>query len=129
MKTLRPYLIFPGTCREALEFYAACLAGDIIEIQTYADAPMDFPAESDGRIFNSILRAGQVELMASDCLPGQSLPAGANISMFVSFGDEKEQAGVFSALCEGGKVLMPLANGFGMVQDRFEIRWMLARQD
>ena len=129
MKTLRPYLIFPGTCREALAFYQASLGGEIVEMQTYADAPIDFPEDSHDRIFNSVFQADEMQIMASDCLPGQHLPAGANVSLFVTFSNDEEQQRVFGALAENGKTLMPLANGFGMVEDRFEMRWMLAMQD
>jgi len=126
MKTVQPYLIFPGTCREALAFYCACLEGHIAEMQTYREAPIEFPPDSDSRIFNSVFQAGDLQFMASDCLPDQDLPAGANFSLFVTFSDEQEQLRAFESLSEGGKVLMPLANGFGMVEDRFHVRWMLA---
>ena len=126
MKTVQPYLIFPGTCREALEFYGACLDGQIAEIQTYGEAPIPFPEDSDSRIFNSVFRAGDLQFMASDCLPDQDLPAGANFALFVTFNESQEQLRAFESLSEGGKVLMPLANGFGMVEDRFHVRWMLA---
>ena len=126
MKTLQPYLIFPGACREALEFYSVCLGGEIVEIQTYAEAPMDFPSDSDTRVFNSVFRAGDLQFMASDCLPNQDLPPGANFAMFVTFSDQQEQVRAFDRLTEGGKVLMPLADSFGMAEDKFQIRWMLA---
>ena len=126
MKTVQPYLIFPGNCREALGFYSACLDGEVATIQTYAEAPLEFPEESGSRIFNSVFRAGNLQFMASDCLPDQDLPAGANFSLFVTFSDDQEQLRAFERLSEAGKVLMPMANGFGMVEDRFHVRWMLA---
>jgi PhnB protein len=126
MKTVQPYLIFPGNCREALEFYSACLDGEIATIQTFAEAPIKFPHDSDSRIFNSAFRAGDLQFMASDCLPEQDLPAGANFALFVTFSDSQEQLRAFESLSEAGKILMPMANGFGMVEDRFHVRWMLA---
>lgn len=127
MKTVTPYLIFPGCCREAMEYYAECFGGAITMLRTYADAPIDFPPSSAGRIFNSKLEAEGVAIMASDCLPDQDLPSGQNFSLFVTFTDEDEQRRVFEALSADGDVVMPLANGFGMVEDRYMVRWMLAR--
>jgi len=103
MKTVQPYLIFPGTCREALAFYCACLEGQIAEMQTYREAPIEFPADSDSRIFNSVFRAGDLQFMASDCLPDQELPAGANFSLFVTFSDEQEQLRAFESLSGAGR--------------------------
>jgi len=40
--------------------------------------------------------------------------------------DGGEQERVFTALGREGRVLFPLSDGFGMVEDRFQIRWMIA---
>lgn len=123
---LKPYLIFPGTCQEALTFYANCLGGDIVLLQTYADSPLDVDPSYGDRIFNAEVQAGDMAFMASDNLPDQELIAGTNFALFVAFGDAEEQKQVFEALGEGGRVMMPLDGGFGMLEDRYKVRWMLA---
>jgi PhnB protein len=123
---LNPYLMFPGNCREALEFYAKCLDGTIEAIQTVAESPLDWSAEHGDRIFNSVFAAGNVRFMASDSEPGKDLRPGENFALFVSFPDAARQQHVYSELSRGGKVLFPLQDGFGMVEDRYKVRWMLA---
>lgn len=126
MKNLRPYLIFPGTCREALQFYARCLDGEITMLQTCAEAPMGFPPEAAERIFHSQLMADRVDFMASDDMPGKELTSGTNFAMFLYLSEPDEQLRIFDALSSGGKVMMPLSEGFGMLEDRFGVRWMVA---
>lgn len=126
MMHLKPYLIFPGTCKEALTFYATCLGGDIVLLQTYADSPLDVNESHGDRIFNAEVQAGDVAFMASDNLPDQELIAGTNFALFVAFGGAEKQKQVFEALGEGGHVMMPLNEGFGMLEDRYKVRWMLA---
>lgn len=46
MPSLVPYLNFDGTCRQALEFYAAAVNGRIDSIQTFGEAPAEMPAGS-----------------------------------------------------------------------------------
>ena len=126
MKTLKPYLIFSGDCEEALLLYSSCLDGEIITLQRYSESPLDLAEEHGNRVFNSVFRAEGVELMASDDLPDEPVKKGTNFAMFVTFPSEEEQAGSFAKLSEGGRILMPLQNGFGMLEDRFQVRWMLA---
>ena len=126
MKKLNPYLMFSGNCREALTFYQECLDGDIVSIQTFADSPLDVSEEHGHRIFNSEFRAGELFFMASDDLPDHQVTKGSNFAMFVVFSTREEQEGVFGRLSEGGKVLFPLNNGFGMLADKFGIQWMVA---
>jgi PhnB protein len=121
-----PYLIFPGTCRRALEFYADALGGEILTLTTFADAPVDTPSEIGDRVFDSEFAAGDLRLKASDDMPGHEVEAGTNFSLFAVVEDEEERARLFERLSEGGAVLFPLDDMFGMVADRFGIRWMIA---
>ena len=127
IKTLRPYLIFPGCCREVMTFYRDSLQGEITLMQTFGEAPIPFPDEDRARIYNSVLQAEGVIFMASDHLVGQDIPAGQNISMFVDFESPAEQQAVFDRLAQGGEVIMPLEGPFGMLRDKFGISWMLSR--
>ena len=64
--------------------------------------------------------------MASDAEPGKDPAVGENFAMFVNCPSAEAQQRVFTALSEGGRVVMPLAGGFGMVEDPFGVRWMVA---
>ncbi len=127
MKTLNPYLMFPGTCREALTFYGECLDGEIVSIRTFRESPVEVAEEHRDRVFNAEFRAEGLFLRASDDLQTQPVTRGSNFALFVAFSDPDERAQAFQALAVGGKVLFPLEQGFGMVVDRFGIQWMLAQ--
>jgi PhnB protein len=120
-----PYLIFPGTCREALAFYEHCFGGEVVKINTFAESSLDVPDWYGHRIFNSEFRSDHVRLMASDDMPGQEVTVGSNVALFVVFDDRAMLDAVFGKLSEGGNVLFPIDNGFGMLVDRYGIRWML----
>lgn len=126
MKRLRPYLIFDGDCEEALDFYAGCLDGEIVMLQRFSESPLEVAEDHGDRVFNAAFRAENVTFMASDNPPEDELRAGNNFSMFVAFSDPSEHRRAFEALSADGRVLMPLDDGFGMLEDRFRVRWMLA---
>lgn len=95
-------------------------------LQRYSASPLDVAPAHGNRVYNSVFRSQDVTFMASENLPGQQLHHGTNFSMFVSFSDPHEQERVFAELATDGRVLMQLNNGFGMIEDRFRVRWMLA---
>ncbi len=125
-KNLKPYLMFPGTCKEALNFYKDCFGGEIVMMQTFADSPVEVAEELKQRIFNSEFRADNVHFMASDDLPNNKVSVGSNFALFVTFSDLAEEEKVFKKLSEGGKVLFPIGeNSFGMLVDKYNIQWMM----
>ncbi|MEM7333924.1 MAG: VOC family protein [Chloroflexota bacterium] len=126
MKEVIPYLMFSGSCHEALNFYKSCLNGEIVSLQTVGDSPLDVPAEFQDRIFDSEFRAEGVRFKASDDMPGQEVVKGGNFAMFVTFSDQQEQKRVFDELSNGGQVQFPLENNFGMLIDKYQVQWMLA---
>ncbi len=127
---INPYLSFNGRCREAFEFYAQALDGDITFMQTYGASPMgsSLPADDRDRIMHVTLRCGDQVLQGADA-PGQfSSPAGFCVALHFDEGAEGER--IFNALAAGGEVQMPYqptfwAEGFGMVIDRFGTPWIV----
>lgn len=118
--------MFPGTCKEALNFYKDCFGGEIVMMQTFADSPVEVAEELKQRIFNSEFRADNVHFMASDDLPNNKVSVGSNFALFVTFSDLAEEEKVFKKLSEGGKVLFPIGeNSFGMLVDKYNIQWMM----
>lgn len=126
MKKLNPYIMFSGTCEKALAFYKKCLGGDIVSKQTFADSPVDAPDEYKHKIFNSEFRADDIHFMASDTLPGYDIVVGSNVALFLTFSIDEEQEKAFAQLSEGGKIIFPLENKFGMLVDKYGIQWMLS---
>ncbi len=129
MAALIPYIVFSGNCRESLKFYTTVFKGKIVSIQTFGDAPFDFPKESKERIFDSEFKAGDIHFKASDdSPPNQTVTQGTNFSLFVSFTDAQFKKDAFEKFANKGIVLFPLDDNFGMLKDQFGIQWMFVNE-
>jgi PhnB protein len=128
---MHPYLSFNGNCRQAFEFYEACLRGKIQMIMTNGESPMaaKTPPDQLDRIMHVSLAWDGHTLAGADAPPQYySKPQGFSIALNVKEIPEAER--IFNALSEGGAVQMPLqatfwAQRFGMFVDRFGIPWMI----
>lgn len=126
----RPYLFFPGTCREAFTRYQEIFGGDLTLI-TMKDVPGETPPPGqEDVIIHAAIATGDDLLMASDEMGGSKV--GQVQGMMVSYdaADDADAKRVFDALAEGGTVtheLMPtfFSTAFGMCTDRFGTPWMV----
>lgn len=135
MASLNPYLIFPGTCLEAFEYYKTVFGGEFGMIMRFGDVPSDAPAEATSEAHKimhvSLPIGGGTVLMGSDAADRfGTLKIGDNFSISVSTDGEEEADRIFQGLAQGGKVEMPMSNTFwgsyfGMVHDRFGTGWMV----
>lgn len=123
-KSLIPYLVFSGNCRNALEFYQKVFSGEIISMITFENSPVQVEMENKNRIFDSEFKADEIHFKASDDLPNHLVNKGTNISLFISFTDISEREEIFRALSQDGQILFQLDKNFGMVKDKFGIQWM-----
>jgi PhnB protein len=126
---LNPYLNFPGTTRQAMEFYHDVLGGDLM-IDTFGEYGSDDPATKDSIMHATLETPGGLTLMASDLAPGMVHKPGENISISLSGDDAGELRGYWEKLSAGGTVTMPLekqvwGDEFGMCTDRYGIGWMV----
>ena len=129
MKSLNPYLAFAGNCEEALDFYKDCLGGDITMKMTFGQSPMPVDDSHKDKIMHAEFKAGDVQFMASDGMPGFQVNPGNNVTMSLNFSDQNEQESTFNNLANGGNVTMPLQDTFwgakfGMLTDKYGINWM-----
>lgn len=138
MAPINPYLNFQGTTEEAFNFYKSIFGGEFAALMRFGDAPgcdemlvADADKEKIMHIALPIGTKGDV-LMATDMLDsmGQTLSAGNNFSVSYSAGSPAEADRVFGGLANGGTIEMPLADAFwdayfGMLTDRFGVRWMV----
>ena len=130
MKAANIYLNFDGNTREAMQFYAEAL-GAQLTMQTFKEVGMDMPG-AENRIVHAMLNGGggpATIIMASDSMPGQPLTMGDNMWVTIDCNDNDEQDRMWSAIGNGGKVLMPLdvafwGARFGMLRDKFGVGWM-----
>jgi PhnB protein len=133
MREVTTFLNFEGNCREAMEFYKKCFGAELF-LLPYSAAPGN-PAwvteEAKDRIMHSSLTKGLLTiLMAADTISGRPFQQGDNFSVAIQCESPEEIDGLFAALGENGEITMPLqetfwATRFGMLTDRFGIRWLL----
>ena len=128
---INTYLNFNGQCREAFEFYAGVLGGQITFSMTWGEMPGadQFPKETHHLIMHATLNVGDGVVMGADSPPDRyQQPKGMNVSIHTS--DKAEGERIFKALSEGGNITMPFEQtfwspGFGICVDRFGIPWMV----
>jgi PhnB protein len=128
MKAFNNYLLFNGNCREAMEFYANSLDGEL-QLMKFSEGPSPVPPESKDRIMHARLSKGPAVLMASDNMPGMEYHQGDNYFVNLDCESVEEIEKYFSAIGEKGTIIMPLqetfwAKRFAMLRDRFGVRWM-----
>jgi PhnB protein len=128
---INPYLAFDGTCREAFNFYADLLGGEIQTLITIKDMPMEgVSAEEWGdRILHASMAAHGNVIMGGDTPPGVSVtPTGTCV--YVGADSPAEVERIYHALADGGRVDMPVgptpwSTMFGMVTDRYGTPWII----
>jgi PhnB protein len=127
---LIPYIMFNGTCEAALQFYAKALKGNIENMSRYGDTPGCEELAADPKmIMHGIMTAGSFSIMGSDAGKNDKKFEGDNVQLSLGFDTAEEQQQVFEALSEGATITMPLQDTFwgatfGMLTDKFGIRWM-----
>ena len=126
---LNPYLMFPGTAREAMTFYDSVFGGDL-KLNTFGESPGADAATAEKIMHGMLTTPSGFTLMASDEPPGEDLRAGNNFSISLSGDDDAELRGYWDKLSAGGQVTMPLekqmwGDTFGQCVDRFGVPWMV----
>jgi PhnB protein len=126
---LTPYLMFNGTCEEALNFYVRTIGGEIKNLSRYEGSPAESMSANKKDVMHAVFEGNGIALMASDGSQKESVENRGNVHLCLDFNDPNAMANVFNALGEGGKITMPLQDTFwgarfGMLTDKFGINWM-----
>jgi len=123
------YLFFPGTAKEAMEFYQKIFGGEL-SLQTHGEAMGDKadPKLKD-KLIHARLEGGDVNLMGGDDM-GTIPKESARISISLTGSDEAKMRKVFEELAAGGKIEQPLeklfwGDLFGVLRDKYGISWMV----
>ena len=131
MKT-NTYVNFRGTCVEAFGYYETHLGAKVGMLMTHGQSPEQsrLNPEWKDKVLHGRIAIGDTELMAAD-IPNAEPMRSAYITLRMESDGEAER--VFSALSDGGQILMPMreeffASRFGQVRDRFGINWMILRE-
>jgi PhnB protein len=126
---LNPYLTFPGTTKDAMEFYRSVFGGTLA-VNTFGEFGEQDPALA-GQVMHARLETDRgFTLMASDPPPGTDVSTGDTIAISLSGDDADDLRGYWERLSDGGTVQMPLekqmwGDTFGMCTDRFGVPWMV----
>jgi PhnB protein len=128
-----PHLNFNGQCKEAFDFYAKLLDGEVKFSMTWGEVPGgaadQFPPETHKLIMHTTLEVDGDFIMGADSPPDRYTPP-KGITVSIGVKDKAKGEKIFNALANGGSVTMPYAEtfwspGFGMCVDRFGIPWMV----
>ena len=125
---LNPYLNFDGNARQAMEFYAGVLGGELT-LNTFGELGGPDAPTPDNIMHGQLVSERGYWLMGADTAPGMDAPPG-NSAVSISGDDGDALRGYFEALGDGGQVTVPLekqmwGDEFGMLTDRFGITWMI----
>lgn len=131
MLCLTPFLLFDGSCAEAMEFYSGCFGGELT-VTRLADTPMkeQFPSEQHHKVVNAHLKSGEIEFSATDWLhPTRAPRQGNTTAMYVSSAQFDELKSIFDKLSDGadkeflvGLRDMPFG-AYGRLTDRYGVEW------
>lgn len=143
LNTATPYLILGGRAREALDFYAAALEGEVTAVQRFGDIDQSCPEALRDHVIHAEVRAGDAVLLLSDGAPstetamsldeagggGAAARSATTVQVALAFGEASALRRSFDALAEGGEVVeavfdAPWGGVFGALRDRFGIHWM-----
>ena len=127
-----PYILFPGTAREALTFYGDVF-GCAVQLHTFAEFNRtDGPADA---IAHGGLTRGPVALWGAD-VSGDERPVRSEGLMLALLGtaDPSTLRTWFSRLSEGGRVVddlqkRPWGGSDGQVIDRYGLHWLIGFED
>ena len=122
-----PYILFPGTAREALAFYADVFGGEP-QLNTLAEMNRtDGPAEA---IAHGSLTGGPVSLFGADAVDEPAFTAEGQMFALLGTADPARLREWFRRLSEGGQVvddlqLRPWGAHDGVVGDRYGLKWLI----
>jgi PhnB protein len=114
------YLFFTSECEQALELYARCGLGQIVEVKRHEAGAMR------GKIMHAKFEGPGVSFYASDNDDAEPM---RGFAQYVLVEDRERMEKLFAALAEGGTVTTGLGmqpwGYYGKLTDRFGVQWMM----
>lgn len=122
-------LMFTGDAEEAIGFYTGLFGHSAVQMMEHYGPR--YPQGPEGQVVHARFTLNGQLFMAMDSAVEQPFTFTPSISFYVTCEDEAEIDRLYSALSEGGSVMMPLqkypfASKYAWVQDRFGVSWQLA---
>ncbi|TBR37119.1 MULTISPECIES: VOC family protein [Dyella] len=133
--TIQTYLNFDGRCDEALAYYKKTLGAEVKLLMRFKDNPQP-PQEGHApdpayaeKVMHSEFTVGDTTIMATDGYAKSDMKF-EGFQLAYSMKSDADAKKAFDALADGGEVSQPLAEtffatSFGMLADRFGVRWMI----
>lgn len=125
--TVRPFLMFEGRAEEAMNLWVSLVPGsEIVEITRWgAGGP-----GKDGTVMRARFTVGGQPVECSDSPISHGFTFTPSFSFFVDCESREQLESLWTALSEGGQVMMPLddygfSQRFGWCSDRFGVSWQL----
>lgn len=128
--SLTPYLLFNGTCHDAMVFYHSVFGGELASTKVKDSPAKDLmPSFQQDKTINARLRSGAIEISASDWLmPNRTPIPGNTVCLYLSGATPESLKSIFEKLSQGADVTDPLKEMFfgtyGALNDKFGVRWM-----
>jgi PhnB protein len=129
---MNTYVNFAGTCAEAFRYYEKHLGAKVGMMMTHGQGPDQSRVNPEWKdaVLHARISIGGAEVMAAD-IPNAQPMRSAYLTLGMDSDIEAER--VFSALSDGGQVLMTMeetffASRFGQVRDRFGVNWMILHE-
>jgi PhnB protein len=138
MKSVNPYLNFPGNTEEAFAFYGTIFGTEPFGAVRYRDmggSEMGLKGAALDKIAHMALPLNKSNmLMGTDVIEGTNQPPvkpGNNFYIVIEAESADEARTLFDGLAEGGKEDMPLertewAECYGICTDKFGVQWMIS---
>ncbi|WP_022871739.1 VOC family protein [Nesterenkonia alba] len=128
-----PYLMFNGTAREAMTYYAEVFGGEL-DLLTYGEG-MGVDDDSQDRIMHSSLYLERgAHIMGADLFPGQVANGLGTISLTSSDETADDNARIaqwWERFAPEAEISIPLEaapwnpeDRFGQLKDKFGVEWM-----
>jgi PhnB protein len=128
---LHTYLSFNGNTRQAFEYYARHLGGNIMAMLTFGENPAcESLPDSRDLIMHAIIDIGGHLVMGTDATPDRPYEGVRGAHVVIHTQDPAEADKLFAALADGGQVALPIqetfwAKRYGILVDRFGVPWMV----
>jgi len=128
MQKIVTFLMFTGQAEEAMKLYTSLFEqSEMLNITRYGVNE----AGAEGTVQHATFTLNGQEFMCIDSAPVHEFTFTPSMSLYVRCATEEEIDRVFTALAQGGQVLMPLdqypfSQKFGWLSDQFGVSWQLS---